>query len=86
MMDILMSETCWAHKKWNKIESDIKLVFQSSALELVTGFLWEPYESQLHFAGKVQDPLTLKGRNVSVLSKNPVRNAQETLSISVIQT
>ena len=29
-MDILMSETCWAHKKWNKIASDIKLVFHSS--------------------------------------------------------
>ena len=27
MMDILMSETCWAHKKWNKIASDNKLVF-----------------------------------------------------------
>jgi len=27
MMDILMSETCWAHKKWNRISSDIKLVF-----------------------------------------------------------
>jgi len=22
MMDILMSETCWAHKKWNKIASE----------------------------------------------------------------
>jgi len=30
MMGILMSETCWAHKKWNKIASDIKLVFYSS--------------------------------------------------------
>jgi len=30
MMVILMSETCWAHKKWNKIASDIKLVFYSS--------------------------------------------------------
>ena len=30
MMDILMSETCWAHNKWNKIASDIKLVFHSS--------------------------------------------------------
>jgi len=29
-MDILMSETCWAHKKWNKIGSDMKLVFYSS--------------------------------------------------------
>ena len=27
MMDILMSETCWVHKKWNKTASDIKLVF-----------------------------------------------------------
>ena len=32
MMDILMSETCWAHKKWNKIASEIKLVFYSSAI------------------------------------------------------
>ena len=30
MMDILMSETCWAHKKWKKKASDIKLVFYSS--------------------------------------------------------
>ena len=29
-MNILISETCWAHKKWNKIASDIKLVFHSS--------------------------------------------------------
>jgi len=32
MMDILMSETCWAHKKWNKIASDIKLVIYSSTI------------------------------------------------------
>ena len=32
MMDILMSETCWAHMKWNKIASDIKLVFYSSTI------------------------------------------------------
>ena len=30
MMAILMSEKCWAHKKWNKIASDIKLVFHSA--------------------------------------------------------
>jgi len=34
MMDILISETCWAHKKWNKIASDIKLVFYSSSTNL----------------------------------------------------
>jgi len=32
MMDILMSKTCWAHKKWNKMASDIKLVFYSSII------------------------------------------------------
>ena len=26
-MDILMSETWWGHNKWNRIASDIKLVF-----------------------------------------------------------
>jgi len=30
MMDILMSETCWAYKQWNKIAGDIKLVFYST--------------------------------------------------------
>ena len=37
MMDILMSETCWAHKKWNKITSDIKLVFHSSSITMMHG-------------------------------------------------
>ena len=32
MMEILMSEICWAHKKWNKIASDIKLVFHSTTI------------------------------------------------------
>ena len=37
MMDILMSETCWAHKKLNKIASDIKLVFYSSIITMMHG-------------------------------------------------
>ena len=37
MMDILMSETYWAHKKWNKIASDIKLVFHSSTITMMHG-------------------------------------------------
>ena len=37
VMDILMSETCWAHKKWNKIASDIKLVFYSSTITMMHG-------------------------------------------------
>ena len=35
MMVILMSETCWALKKWNKIPSDIKLVFHSSTITVL---------------------------------------------------
>ena len=37
MMDILMSETCWAHKKWNKIARDIKLVLHSSTITMMHG-------------------------------------------------
>ena len=37
VMDILMSETCWAHKKWNKIASDIKLVIHSSTITMMHG-------------------------------------------------
>ena len=37
MMDILMSETCWVHKKWKKTESDIKLVFSSSTITMMHG-------------------------------------------------
>ena len=32
-----MSETCWAHNKWNKIASDIKLVFHSSTIAMMHG-------------------------------------------------
>jgi len=35
MLDILMSETCWVHKKGNKIASDIKLVFYYSTTNVV---------------------------------------------------
>jgi len=36
-VDILMSETCWVHKKWNKTASDIKLVFYSSTITTMHG-------------------------------------------------
>jgi len=42
MMYILMSETCWARKKWNKIASDIKLFFYSSSISCYFWFCcWE---------------------------------------------
>ena len=37
MMDILMSETCWARKKWNEIASDIKFVYYSSSVTMMHG-------------------------------------------------
>jgi len=37
IMDILMSETCWAHKRWNKTTSAIKLVFYSLAITMMHG-------------------------------------------------
>jgi len=41
VMDILMSETCWSHMKWNKIASDIKLAFYSSTIvECILYFIW----------------------------------------------
>jgi len=39
-INILMSETCWAYKKWNNIASDNKLVFYSSVIKTVTNNLW----------------------------------------------
>ena len=44
-MDILMSETCWAHKKWNKIASDITLVFHSSTVLAMSEFLHETFRT-----------------------------------------
>jgi len=35
MLDILMPVTCWEHKKWNKIASDIQLVFYSSTITMM---------------------------------------------------
>ena len=48
-MDILMSETCSAYKKWNKIASDIKLVFYSSTITMMHGpinirILYSPFK------------------------------------------
>jgi len=45
MMDILMSETCWAPKKWNKIASDIKLVFYSSTITMMHGQIYRRFRN-----------------------------------------
>ena len=54
MMDILMSETCWAHKKWNKIASDIMLVFYSSTITMTHG----PINIRLWFCIQPDDAYT----------------------------
>jgi len=53
MMDILMSETCWAQKKWNKIASDIKLVFHSSSMYVCKRPLFSLYLLSLLFPSMV---------------------------------
>jgi len=67
MMDILMSATCWAHKKWNKTASDIKLVFYSSTITMMHGpinvrltgakFFTQAYVQ--HFGYKTQKHITI---------------------------
>ena len=52
MMNILMSETCWAHKKWNKIASDIKLVFYSSVITMMHGPTNISYTALLVFVSR----------------------------------
>ena len=48
-MDILMSETCWAHNNWNKTASGIKLVFHSSTLHYI-------YTYQTVFSKEIRTP------------------------------
>ena len=48
MMDILMSETCWAQEKWNKIASDIKLIFYSSTITMMHGPIIIRYHGRVH--------------------------------------
>ena len=42
VMDVLMSETCWAHKNWNKIASEIILSF---FLQHYRKFTWNYFKS-----------------------------------------
>ena len=60
MMDILISETCWAHKKWNKIASDIKSVFYSSTIQLINLTFREPCIVMYSYNKSQQDALFLK--------------------------
>ena len=58
-MDILITETCWAHNNWNKIASDIKLVFHSSTIAMMHG----PINIRLTFKRFQLGPLILKQRD-----------------------
>jgi len=46
MMDILISETWWVHKKWNKTASDNKLVFYSSGVVLRLWWIYPKVSKQ----------------------------------------
>jgi len=53
MMDILMCETCWAHKKWNKRASDI-IVFYSSTRSCMFTVRYEQSLNSIHINFVVQ--------------------------------
>ena len=62
MMDILMPEICWAHKKWNKIASDIKLVFHSSTFHHINSDI---YRNLLLYSNTYSEQ-----KNVALYKKN----------------
>ena len=78
-MDILMSETRWAHNKWNKIASDIKLVFHSSTIAMMHGpinirsyniFYWLEWRRVLNFPllPKAEGFLNLSGGHPEIFT------------------
>jgi len=66
MMDILMSETCWLHKKWNKIASDIKSVFHSSAITMMHNARSNKHKIWLHVS-------TLQGHHQAFIMKHFIK-------------
>jgi len=71
MMDILMSETCWAHKKWNRIASDINFVFcfQLLLLSVSTALYRHAYVYLLVMCTADCSDLETKTRNRCVLAR-----------------
>jgi len=78
VMDILMSETCWAHKKWNKIASDIKLTFYSLTINLsCTDLFYPKWSSLCDMLGKV-----INLPEVGYLSAETCRRLHTTVSLN----
>jgi len=72
MVDILMSETCWACKKWNKIASDIKLVFYSSTITTMHG----PINIRFRCVVKEEKVCSCCTRNTTKFSWNTTNKMQ----------
>ena len=91
-MDILMSETCWAHSKWNKIASDIKLVFHSSTscsfwIESIResgAWILTDYLQDIarHLSSKLLNYTNVQAGRPKKLGSNPSRRGSPFLSIS----
>ena len=60
----LVSETCSAHKKWDKIASDIKLVFHSSTIAMMHG----PINIRFRFSLRTKSPYILIWLGLGVIS------------------
>ena len=73
-MDILVSETCWAHNKWNKIASDIKLVFSSLNYQVYIHFSSDSLRSRgkllYSYINAYQRPAGVGGSNYDFVYYN----------------
>ena len=85
-MDILMSETCWAHKKWNKVASDIKLVVHSSTICTCNAVFSARYKLKLYKGCNVyplqfRQFLSLGDADVARRTLRPITSSEAELTV-----
>ena len=73
MMDILMSETCWVRKTWNKIASDIKLVFHSSTITMTHGPINIRWITEMIMHVRINVKRSRPDKRLWVYQKGPLR-------------
>ena len=71
-MDILMSDICWAHNNWNKITSDIKLVFHSSIIAMMHGPINIRFTLRISYCFSTATVVTRTRLNVTFIRTLPV--------------
>ena len=75
-----MSETCWAHKKWNKIASDIRLVLYSSTIAMIDGPINIRFVINMFIVWVVQIKRTIWKKVVEARAANYGNKNRDTLN------